>query len=103
LYFLLGIVAFRQHLQNLARTKGILELNKVQLLYEQMGSEADPNLASAAPQLQDLTSSCPQVVALALPTYHGSEYETGFVLKRGVSLRGCSVVLDRQALKENPV
>ncbi|ELW64243.1 Serine/threonine-protein kinase SIK2 [Tupaia chinensis] len=55
-----GIVAFRQHLQNLARTKGILELNKVQLLYEQMGSEADPHLASAAPQLQDLTSSCPQ-------------------------------------------
>ncbi|XP_020021432.1 serine/threonine-protein kinase SIK2 isoform X3 [Castor canadensis] len=59
-----GIVAFRQHLQNLARTKGILELNKVQLLYEQMGSEADPNLASAAPQLQDLTSSCPQKPSL---------------------------------------
>ncbi|KAG8519004.1 Serine/threonine-protein kinase SIK2, partial [Galemys pyrenaicus] len=55
-----GIVAFRQHLQNLARTKGILELNKVQLLYEQIGPEADPNMASAAPQLQDLTSSCPQ-------------------------------------------
>ncbi|XP_033290520.1 serine/threonine-protein kinase SIK2 isoform X1 [Orcinus orca] len=55
-----GIVAFRQHLQNLARTKGILELNKVQLLYEQLGSEADPNLASPAPQLQDLGSSCPQ-------------------------------------------
>ncbi|XP_059786396.1 serine/threonine-protein kinase SIK2 isoform X1 [Balaenoptera ricei] len=55
-----GIVAFRQHLQNLARTKGILELNKVQLLYEQIGSEADPNLASPAPQLQDLGSSCPQ-------------------------------------------
>ncbi|KAM9658741.1 serine/threonine-protein kinase SIK2 isoform 2-T2 [Trichechus inunguis] len=55
-----GIVAFRQHLQNLARTKGILELNKVQLLYEQIGSEADPNLASAAPQLQDLAGSCPQ-------------------------------------------
>ncbi|XP_070329698.1 serine/threonine-protein kinase SIK2 isoform X2 [Odocoileus virginianus] len=55
-----GIVAFRQHLQNLARTKGILELNKVQLLYEQMGSEADPSLASPAAQLQDLASSCPQ-------------------------------------------
>ncbi|XP_040585887.1 serine/threonine-protein kinase SIK2 isoform X2 [Mesocricetus auratus] len=55
-----GIVAFRQHLQNLARTKGILELNKVQLLYEQIGSEADSNLTSAAPQLQDLSSSCPQ-------------------------------------------
>ncbi|XP_062052971.1 serine/threonine-protein kinase SIK2 isoform X2 [Lepus europaeus] len=55
-----GIVAFRQHLQNLARTKGILELNKVQLLYEHMGPETDPSLASAAPQLQDLASSCPQ-------------------------------------------
>lgn len=55
-----GIVAFRQHLQNLARTKGILELNKVQLLYEHMGSEADPSLTSAAPPLQDLPSSCPQ-------------------------------------------
>ncbi|XP_076969093.1 serine/threonine-protein kinase SIK2 isoform X3 [Tamandua tetradactyla] len=55
-----GIVAFRQHLQNLARTKGILELNKVQLLYEQIGSEADPNLVPAAPQLQDLAGSCPQ-------------------------------------------
>jgi serine/threonine-protein kinase SIK2 len=58
---LAGIVAFRQHLQNLARTKGILELNKVQLLYEQMGSNADPTLTSTAPQLQDLSSSCPQV------------------------------------------
>ncbi|XP_075402695.1 serine/threonine-protein kinase SIK2 isoform X3 [Tenrec ecaudatus] len=55
-----GIVAFRQHLQNLARTKGILELNKVQLLYEQIGPEADAHLASAAAQLQDLASSCPQ-------------------------------------------
>ncbi|XP_060036069.1 serine/threonine-protein kinase SIK2 [Erinaceus europaeus] len=55
-----GIVAFRQHLQNLARTKGILELNKVQLLYEQIGPEADPDLVSASPQLQDLHSSCPQ-------------------------------------------
>lgn len=58
-----GIVAFRQHLQNLARTKGILELNKVQLLYEQMGPEADPVLASASPQLQDLAGGCPQVGA----------------------------------------
>ncbi|NXB74335.1 SIK2 kinase, partial [Donacobius atricapilla] len=52
-----GIVAFRQHLQNLARTKGILELNKVQLLYEQMGSEEEPALTSAATQLQDLINS----------------------------------------------
>uniref|UniRef100_A0A8C3TGC2 non-specific serine/threonine protein kinase n=1 Tax=Chelydra serpentina TaxID=8475 RepID=A0A8C3TGC2_CHESE len=55
-----GIVAFRQHLQNLARTKGILELNKVQLLYEQMGSE-EPNLTSTAPHLQNLVNSPPQV------------------------------------------
>ncbi|XP_009872132.1 PREDICTED: serine/threonine-protein kinase SIK2, partial [Apaloderma vittatum] len=54
-----GIVAFRQHLQNLARTKGILELNKVQLLYEQMGSE-EPALTSTATQLQDLINSPPQ-------------------------------------------
>ncbi|XP_025896773.1 serine/threonine-protein kinase SIK2 [Nothoprocta perdicaria] len=55
-----GIVAFRQHLQNLARTKGILELNKVQLLYEQMGSEEEPSLTPAATQLQDLANSPPQ-------------------------------------------
>lgn len=36
----------------------------MQLLYEQMGSEADPSLASPATQLQDLASSCPQVGAL---------------------------------------
>ncbi|KAJ8276613.1 hypothetical protein COCON_G00083650 [Conger conger] len=44
-----GLVAFRQHLQNLARTKGILELNKVQLLYEQMGTQEDPSLLPAGP------------------------------------------------------
>ncbi|XP_033027517.1 serine/threonine-protein kinase SIK2 isoform X1 [Lacerta agilis] len=51
-----GIVAFRQHLQNLARTKGILELNKVQLFYEQMRSEDEPALVSTSPHLQDLRS-----------------------------------------------
>uniref|UniRef100_A0A8D0L788 non-specific serine/threonine protein kinase n=1 Tax=Sphenodon punctatus TaxID=8508 RepID=A0A8D0L788_SPHPU len=55
-----GIVAFRQHLQNLARTKGILELNKVQLLYEKMGSEEDTPLTPTAPHLQDLVNSPPQ-------------------------------------------
>ncbi|XP_054659330.1 serine/threonine-protein kinase SIK2 isoform X3 [Grus americana] len=55
-----GIVAFRQHLQNLARTKGILELNKVQLLYEQMGSEEEPSLTSTATQFQDLINSPPE-------------------------------------------
>ncbi|XP_075298479.1 serine/threonine-protein kinase SIK2 isoform X2 [Opisthocomus hoazin] len=55
-----GIVAFRQHLQNLARTKGILELNKVQLLYEQMGTDEEPSLTSTATQLQDLINNPPQ-------------------------------------------
>ncbi|XP_067421373.1 serine/threonine-protein kinase SIK2 isoform X1 [Emydura macquarii macquarii] len=55
-----GIVAFRQHLQNLARTKGILELNKAQLLYEQIGSEEEPSLTSTAPHLQNLINSPPQ-------------------------------------------
>lgn len=64
-------MAFRQHLQNLARTKGILELNKVQLLYEQIGPEADPDVAPAAPQLQDLAGSCPQVGASG-PSHRGS-------------------------------
>ncbi|KAG5836875.1 hypothetical protein ANANG_G00233330 [Anguilla anguilla] len=51
-----GLVAFRQHLQNLARTKGILELNKAQMLYEQMGSGEDPGLypPDAHPHLYDL-------------------------------------------------
>lgn len=43
----LGMVAFRQHLQNLARAKGILELNKV---YEQMGSGENPSLGLLNPQ-----------------------------------------------------
>ncbi|KFR16731.1 Serine/threonine-protein kinase SIK2, partial [Opisthocomus hoazin] len=55
-----GIVAFRQHLQNLARTKGILELNKVQLLYEQMGTDEESSLTSTATQLQDLINNPPQ-------------------------------------------
>lgn len=81
LSFLPGIVAFRQHLQNLARTKGILELNKVQLLYEQIGPEADATLASATPQLQDLASSCPQVSALG-PSHSGFvSMRREFVLK----------------------
>ncbi|KAI5620783.1 serine/threonine-protein kinase SIK2 [Silurus asotus] len=42
-----GMVAFRQHLQNLARAKGILELNKV---YEQMGSGENPSLGPFSPQ-----------------------------------------------------
>nr|XP_016853053.1 PREDICTED: serine/threonine-protein kinase SIK2 [Anolis carolinensis] len=57
-----GIVAFRQHLQHLARTKGILELNKVQLFYEQMRAEDAPALGGPSPQLQDLQDlrSAPQ-------------------------------------------
>uniref|UniRef100_A0A3B4YI38 non-specific serine/threonine protein kinase n=1 Tax=Seriola lalandi dorsalis TaxID=1841481 RepID=A0A3B4YI38_SERLL len=45
-----GLVAFRQHLQNLARTKGILELNKVQMLVEQMGSGEGAVLGPLGPQ-----------------------------------------------------
>ncbi|XP_054659332.1 serine/threonine-protein kinase SIK2 isoform X5 [Grus americana] len=63
-----GIVAFRQHLQNLARTKGILELNKVQLLYEQMGSEEEPSLTSTATQFQDLINSPPEKPSLLSKT-----------------------------------
>uniref|UniRef100_A0A7N6F6W8 non-specific serine/threonine protein kinase n=1 Tax=Anabas testudineus TaxID=64144 RepID=A0A7N6F6W8_ANATE len=45
-----GLVAFRQHLQNLARTKGILELNKVQMLVEQMGSGEGATISPLGPQ-----------------------------------------------------
>ncbi|XP_053278339.1 serine/threonine-protein kinase SIK2 isoform X1 [Pleuronectes platessa] len=45
-----GLVAFRQHLQNLARTKGILELNKVQMLVEQMGSGEGSIMGPLGPQ-----------------------------------------------------
>ncbi|XP_031716340.1 serine/threonine-protein kinase SIK2 isoform X1 [Anarrhichthys ocellatus] len=45
-----GLVAFRQHLQNLARTKGILELNKVQMLVEQMGSGEGASMGPLGPQ-----------------------------------------------------
>uniref|UniRef100_A0A3P8WMZ7 non-specific serine/threonine protein kinase n=1 Tax=Cynoglossus semilaevis TaxID=244447 RepID=A0A3P8WMZ7_CYNSE len=45
-----GLVAFRQHLQNLARTKGIMELNKVQMLVEQMGSGEGAVMGPLGPQ-----------------------------------------------------
>ncbi|XP_042342978.1 serine/threonine-protein kinase SIK2 isoform X2 [Plectropomus leopardus] len=45
-----GLVAFRQQLQNLARTKGILELNKVQMLVEQMGSGEGAAMGPLGPQ-----------------------------------------------------
>ncbi|TNN01839.1 hypothetical protein fugu_011221 [Takifugu bimaculatus] len=45
-----GLVAFRQHLQNLARTKGILELNKVQMLVEHMGSREVAAMSPVGPQ-----------------------------------------------------
>lgn len=49
-FVLTGLVAFRQHLQNLARTKGILELNKVQMLVEQMGSGEGTTGGPVGPQ-----------------------------------------------------
>uniref|UniRef100_A0A671WHJ7 non-specific serine/threonine protein kinase n=1 Tax=Sparus aurata TaxID=8175 RepID=A0A671WHJ7_SPAAU len=54
-----GLVAFRQHLQNLARTKGILELNKVQMLVEQMGSGEGAAMGPLGPQhhFPDLSSA----------------------------------------------
>ncbi|XP_068097036.1 serine/threonine-protein kinase SIK2 [Hyperolius riggenbachi] len=59
-----GSVAFRQHLQNLARTKGILELNKIQMLYEQMGPTEDPNV-NVPHHLHDLNN--PQDMSSQLP------------------------------------
>ncbi|XP_062329150.1 serine/threonine-protein kinase SIK2 isoform X2 [Osmerus eperlanus] len=52
-----GLVAFRQHLQNLARTKGILELNKQ--LYEQMdsGDGAGMDLLNTHQHLQHFLES----------------------------------------------
>ncbi|KAM4650862.1 serine/threonine-protein kinase SIK2 isoform 2-T2 [Discoglossus pictus] len=67
-----GIVAFRQHLQNLARTKGILELNKIQMFYEQMGPDEDPNLVGM-PHFQNLTY--PQDASAHLP--HVSTFPNG--------------------------
>uniref|UniRef100_A0A3P8SYS6 non-specific serine/threonine protein kinase n=1 Tax=Amphiprion percula TaxID=161767 RepID=A0A3P8SYS6_AMPPE len=63
-----GLVAFRQHLQNLARTKGILELNKVQMLVEQMGSGEGAALGHLGPQhhLHNLLEVSLQQEGLAL-------------------------------------
>ncbi|KAM4566529.1 serine/threonine-protein kinase SIK2 isoform 2-T2 [Odontesthes bonariensis] len=69
-----GLVAFRQHLQNLARTKGILELNKVQMLVEQMGSGEGAAMDPLGPQhhLHNLLEGegCKQLEGLAL--YQGA-------------------------------
>ncbi|KAM9734105.1 serine/threonine-protein kinase SIK2 isoform 1-T1 [Menidia menidia] len=69
-----GLVAFRQHLQNLARTKGILELNKVQMLVEQMGSGEGAAMDPLGPQhhLHNLLEgeACRQQEGLAL--YQGA-------------------------------
>uniref|UniRef100_A0A8C7T938 non-specific serine/threonine protein kinase n=1 Tax=Oncorhynchus mykiss TaxID=8022 RepID=A0A8C7T938_ONCMY len=56
-----GLVAFRQHLQNLARTKGILELNKQ--MYEQMGSGEEGLHAN----LQNLLDPTLQVSTVSKP------------------------------------
>ncbi|XP_061575341.1 serine/threonine-protein kinase SIK2 isoform X2 [Cololabis saira] len=65
-----GLVAFRQHLQHLARTKGILELNKVQMLVEQMGSVEGAAMAPLGPphHLDNLLEgeACKQQEGLAL-------------------------------------
>ncbi|XP_069039051.1 serine/threonine-protein kinase SIK2 isoform X1 [Lepisosteus oculatus] len=69
-----GLVAFRQHLQNLARTKGILELNKVQMLYEQMGPSDEP---SAQPPLPDLLDAQQRQADLSHPQDGVSVYPGG--------------------------
>ncbi|KAM9852805.1 serine/threonine-protein kinase SIK2 [Aulostomus maculatus] len=68
-----GLVAFRQHLQNLARTKGILELNKVQMLVEQMGSGEGAALAPLVPQhhLHNLLEGEASKQQEGLALYHG--------------------------------
>ncbi|XP_060642926.2 serine/threonine-protein kinase SIK2 [Anolis sagrei] len=71
-----GIVAFRQHLQNLARTKGILELNKVQLFYEQMRTEDATALGGPSSQLQDLRSA-PQQEEASQPPDAASAFPNG--------------------------
>ncbi|KAI2664266.1 Serine/threonine-protein kinase SIK2 [Labeo rohita] len=40
-----GLVAFRQHLQNLARTKGFLELNKAQIVLDGGGGSGKPTIS----------------------------------------------------------
>ncbi|XP_048045991.1 serine/threonine-protein kinase SIK2a isoform X1 [Megalobrama amblycephala] len=40
-----GLVAFRQHLQNLARTKGFLELNKAQIVLGDGGGGGQPTIS----------------------------------------------------------
>uniref|UniRef100_A0A3B4YE41 non-specific serine/threonine protein kinase n=1 Tax=Seriola lalandi dorsalis TaxID=1841481 RepID=A0A3B4YE41_SERLL len=59
-----GLVAFRQHLQNLARTKGILELNKVQMLVEQMGSGEGALYTKAGPSRLSCPEDRPVMVAI---------------------------------------
>ncbi|XP_035009866.1 serine/threonine-protein kinase SIK2 isoform X3 [Hippoglossus stenolepis] len=69
-----GLVAFRQHLQNLARTKGILELNKVQMLVEQMGSGEGAIMGPLGPQhhLHNLLETEPEEDVPAAATGHGA-------------------------------
>lgn len=73
----------------------------MQLLYEQMGSEADPSLASPAAQLQDLASSCPQVSALGpAPVAVRTRHES--VLKVCHFIPRISSSWSRQVLLESP-
>ncbi|XP_036380035.1 serine/threonine-protein kinase SIK2a [Megalops cyprinoides] len=72
-----GLVAFRQHLQNLARTKGILELNKVQLLYEHMGPEEDPSLGPPSPHPHPQEPRDPQLQSDGAPQQDGAAVFSG--------------------------
>ncbi|ETE68437.1 Serine/threonine-protein kinase SIK2, partial [Ophiophagus hannah] len=70
-------VSFREgrRASDTSLTQGILELNKVQLLYDQMRSEDEPSLESASPHLHDLEggshqeeASLPQEAASTFPS-----------------------------------
>ncbi|OCT70442.1 serine/threonine-protein kinase SIK2 [Xenopus laevis] len=65
-----GIVAFRQHLQNLARTKGILELNKIQMFYEQMGPDEEQNVTSVPNHPLDMSAQLPNVSTFPNGMHH---------------------------------
>uniref|UniRef100_A0A8C4GRR5 non-specific serine/threonine protein kinase n=1 Tax=Dicentrarchus labrax TaxID=13489 RepID=A0A8C4GRR5_DICLA len=71
-----GLVAFRQHLQNLARTKGILELNKVQMLVEQMGSGEGAAMGPLGPQhhLHNLMEGVASKQQEGLASYQGGPH-----------------------------
>uniref|UniRef100_A0A8C7HXT7 non-specific serine/threonine protein kinase n=1 Tax=Oncorhynchus kisutch TaxID=8019 RepID=A0A8C7HXT7_ONCKI len=87
-----GLVAFRQHLQNLARTKGILELNKQ--MYEQMGSGEEGLHAN----LQNLLDPTLQVSTVSkVSGEDGTDRQRDSYVMANVSPASCQLFC-----KENP-